>query len=224
VRIALLALALLALTALALLWLLPPPGPRRSAREKCRLDDVVPEFQFEEFHERFVRASPGAVDCAIRTVPADEIALFTALTWLRNPMRSFRPQGENILNPPPKKPVLDVALGSGFVLLADEPGREIVLGTLVARPSGARLWVPADVAERARHFAALEAPGFAKAAMNFRMEPRDGGCRLTTETRVFATDPATARAFARYWRVVHPGSALLRRTWLRAVAVRAERP
>jgi hypothetical protein len=108
-------------------------------------------------------------------------------------------------------------------MLSDEPGREIVLGTLVVRPRGARLAVPDDPAATARIFANLSAPGFAKAAMNFRIEPGpDGSCRVTTETRIFATDPATARRFATYWRFILPGSSLLRVTWLGAIAARAE--
>jgi hypothetical protein len=40
---------------------------------------------------------------------------------------------------------------------------------------------------------------------------------------VFATDPASCRRFAVYWRVIYPGSALIRRMWLRAIRLRAER-
>ena len=38
-----------------------------------------------------------------------------------------------------------------------------------------------------------------KAGMEFRLEPSGLGTRLTTETRVLATDPKTRRAFAAYW-------------------------
>jgi hypothetical protein len=118
----------------------------------------------------------------------------------------------------------DTALRSGFVLLAEEKDREIVLGTLVARPRGSRVALPADAAETSRRFAALSASGYAKAAMNFRVEPGENGFSLvTTETRVFSTDPKTARAFAVYWRFIYPGSALIRRMWLDAIAERAER-
>jgi hypothetical protein len=45
---------------------------------------------------------------------------------------------------------------------------------------------------------------------------------LETETRVLATGPRAKRAFAAYWLVVRPGSGLIRRELLRAVARRAE--
>ena len=61
--------------------------------------------------------------------------------------------------------------------------------------------------------------------MNFRVETRpDGDCDLTTETRVLATGPAAARRFAAYWRLIYPGSALIRRMWLLAIARRWKAP
>jgi hypothetical protein len=222
-RVQALAIFAAGILAVAIALLAPVPAARRNTRGPTRLDAFVPEFQFAEFHERLVRATPETIDAAIRSVPAEEIRLFRLLTWIRNPRLSGKAAPETILSPPRKAPILDVATRSGFVLLSDEPGREIVLGTLVVHPRGVRLAVPNDPAETGRRFAALSEPGYAKAAMNFRIEPRpDGTCRLTTETRIFAADARTARRFARYWRFVFPGSALLRVTWLDAIAARAE--
>jgi hypothetical protein len=39
---------------------------------------------------------------------------------------------------------------------------------------------------------------------------------------LYATDASTRRPFALDWRVIYPGSALIRRMWLRAIARRAE--
>ena len=66
-------------------------------------------------------------------------------------------------------------------------------------------------------FRSLERAGYAKAALSFLIERVPGGSLVTTETRVFATDPETRRRFAAYWRVIYPGSALIRRQWLRAI-------
>jgi hypothetical protein len=58
--------------------------------------------------------------------------------------------------------------------------------------------------------------------MNFVVTP-DGpnASTVSTETRVFASNAAARRQFAAYWRVIYPGSALIRRMWLRAIARRA---
>jgi hypothetical protein len=58
--------------------------------------------------------------------------------------------------------------------------------------------------------------------MNFVVTP-DGpnGSIVTTETRVFASSASACRRFAVYWRVIYPGSAIIRRMWLRAIERRA---
>ena len=130
--------------------------------------------------------------------------------------RLGRPGPEDILNAPEHLPILDVALGTSFVRLADDTERELVIGTTVIAPLGRPGPRTPD------EFRALTTPGFAAAAMNFRIEPdAAGGSLLATDTRVFATDPSTRRRFARYWSLIYPGSALIRRQWLAAVAKRA---
>jgi len=59
--------------------------------------------------------------------------------------------------------------------------------------------------------------------MNFRVEPiGDGRTRVSTETRVSATDDRGRRAFRRYWRFIAPGSALIRFEMLRLIKRAAE--
>lgn len=192
-----------------------PAREQRARSHLSFLDDVMPVWQFVEVHERVIAAPPDVVWRALREVTAGEIRFFTMLTTIR---RFGRSGPESMLNAPERKPLLDVALRSGFQLLAEQPPTEIVVGTMVVRPAGAKTRdiTPAE-------FIALSAGGYAKAAMNFRVEPRGTGTLLHTETRVFATDDASRRSFARYWRIIYPGSALIRRQWLRAVDKRATR-
>ena len=203
--------------------LLAAAGGRLPAREVrvevpgSRLDEFSPVYQFSERHTLEVEASPEHVFRAIRSVTADEILFFRALVWIR---RFGRPGRESILNAPERKPLIDVATSTTFLLLAEEADREIVIGTLVMAPRGFRPREHPSPEDYRR----LSAPGFAKAVMNFRIEPKGSGSLVWTETRVFATDPASRRRFAAYWRVIYPGSALIRRMWLRAIRVRAERP
>ncbi len=189
-----------------------------SGGERSRLDDFVPVCQFREFHEIRVHAPASAVFRAVKSVTAGEIRFFRLLTWIRSP-RLSRPRRESILAAPAEKPVLEVALHSGFLLLTEDTDRELVFGTILCgRPPRIRGAGP-------RVFAALDRPGFCKAAMNFRLREEPGGwVRLSTETRVFALGPSARRRFAIYWRVISPGSALIRRLWLAAIRRRAEDP
>ena len=192
-----------------------PAHEMRVAKPAMQLDEIVPICQFWESHESRVRASPARVYAAIKAVTASEIRLFRLLTWIRSPSLPGTKRREHILDAPADKPILQVALASGFLLLAEEPDREIVFGTLVCcgqapvrDPTG---------------FIALDRPGYAKAVMNFAVRGEgDGSSHLTTQTRVFATDAATRRRFAVYWRLIYPGSALIRRMWLEAIKERAE--
>lgn len=180
-----------------------------------RLDDFLPTYQFAEVHSIQIRAPRERVYRALTSVSAQEIFLFRTLTWIRSPRFPWRTSRESILAPSPQEPILAVALRSSFVLLAENKEREIVVGTIVCCGRG-------NVRD-AEAFARLGDPGYAKAAMNFVLtDEGEGVTRLTTETRVFATDTSTERRFATYWRVIYPGSALIRRMWLRAVKARAE--
>ena len=194
-----------------------PASEESIAARQLDLDDFIPVYQFHEFHKMRIHARGEDVFKAIKEVRANEIFLFRTLTWIR---RGGRSGPESILNAPENMPLLEVATRTSFLRLAEEPNREIVLGTLAAAPRGWRSKknpAPED-------FKALRAPGFALAAMNFRIEDSGpGAVLLTTETRVYATDTPTRRRFAAYWRVIYPGSALIRMMWLRAIKQRSEK-
>ncbi len=192
------------------------PAPlRRVEAERSALDHLMPAYQFSEFHDIRIRAAPAEAYRAVREVTADEIFLFRTLTWIRNPHLPGRGE-ENVLNAPGGKPILDVALRSGFRVLAEQPGREIVLATVV-------VWDGVSRIHTAEEFRRFDRPGNAISAINFLVRDDGGGwCTLSTETRVFATDARTHRWFARYWRMIYPGSSMIRYFWLRAIRKRAE--
>lgn len=192
-----------------------PATEDRSPGKVALIDAVMPVWQFSEVHVRHIDAPPERVWQALHETTAGDIRFFNLLTWIR---RFGRSGPESILNPPSQTPILEVALRSGFLRVAEEQFREIVLGTVVLAPPGAD-----GGSLTVNNFALLEGPGYAKAAMNFRINPDSaGGSVLHTETRVFATDDRSRRIFARYWRVIYPGSAIIRMEWLRAVGKRAE--
>ena len=194
-------------------WMLPAPETRVS-EFRTRLDEFMPVYQFHELHSTDVPGQCDKAYGAIQSVTADEILFCKTLVRIR---RFGRSTSANILNPPPDEPIIHLATRTSFLKLAEQPGRELVLGTLVLAPHG---WRPPAHATR-EDFKALHAPGFAVAAMNFLLVDEGvHACRVSTETRVYATDPTSCRRFAAYWRVMYPGSALIRRMWLRAIRKR----
>jgi hypothetical protein len=75
----------------------------------------------------------------------------------------------------------------------------------------------------AEDWRAATVPGTIKGAVNFRAEAIPGGSRLTTETRVKASDARARRRFRLYWLAIGPFSALIRRRWLAAATASAKR-
>jgi hypothetical protein len=182
------------------------------------LDAFMPTYQFSEVFEIPVHAPRDRIYRAILSVSADEIPLYRTLAWIR---RGAAEGPESVLNPPDGVPLVTVATRTSFVTLAEDAGRELVIGTVVIAPPGVRLALGSDPAS----FMALDQAGFAKAAIAFLVTPQsDGWAMLRTDTRVWATDPVSRDRFARYWRVIAPGSAITRLMWLRAIKVRAEAP
>ena len=101
----------------------------------------------------------------------------------------------------------------GFQRLAEEPGRELVVGA-VGKP-----WLPTGGLVRGADPRTFAEPGYALMALNVVYSDN----RLVTETRVRCTDPRSRLWFKLYWLLVGPFSALVRDDWLRAVKRRAQR-
>ena len=202
----------LATTGLAL----PAPYVLARAPHGGRLDEVMPRYQFVERHVTRVAAAPAAVDRALREVTADDIRSYRTLTWIG---RGGRRGPQGLLDAPRGEPILAVATRTGFRVVVDDPGREVILG--VAGPVSAEARAHARPGA-SRPFVA-EADGYASIVLDFHITADGrGGSVVSTETRVNAPDADTRRRFARYWRVIYPGSALIRRSWLAAVRRRAE--
>ena len=187
------------------------------------LDDLLPVYDFREVHATVVRAAPERAFRAIEELTPAEIPLVGALLGLRAlPARLTRRGRLARRGLDARKPFLAQMLDAGFVPLGEEPGRELVVGTI------GRFWElsggAAPAIGDARAFAAFDRPDYAKAMLNFTVGERpQGGAVIRTETRIAIPDPAARRKFGRYWRVIYPGSALIRRVWLRAIKRRAER-
>jgi hypothetical protein len=178
------------------------------------LDEFLPDYDFNEVHSTRSSAPPGELLAAARALTSREVPLARALMALRTlPARLSGRHRET------DSPIVDGFLRGGFVLLAERPD-ELVLGGV------GRFWQPSATVKRvtAEEFATFGEPGWAKTAFNFEARAAPGGGTvLTTETRIKGTDEAARRSFRRYWRVIHPGSAAIRRAWLRAIRLKAER-
>jgi hypothetical protein len=181
-----------------------------------RLDNHLPEFDFVERHRTRVAAPPDRAIAAARALTMRDVPLFLLLMAIRDLPQLFVPGGRRVSL---DEPVRDQFVEAGFAVLTDGED-ELVMGGV------GRFWRldggvrPVTAAE----FTAFDEPGYAKVALNTTVEPLGDGTLLRTQTRIHCTDEAARRAFGRYWRLVGPGSDVIRRALLRAARRRAERP
>jgi hypothetical protein len=190
------------------------------------LDALIAEPEFSEHHQCTVAAASATTYGAVRAVTALEVRSLVPLMALRILPIAIRHPGRlggtvsEGLRTVGSRPAVEQLLAGGFVELAERAGQEYVVGAI------GRFWTLSDSApvqlSGQREFVDFDRAGYAKGALNFIVEPSPGGSRLSTETRIVTTSPDARRAFGRYWRLVEPGSALIRRSWLAAIRRRAE--
>jgi hypothetical protein len=184
------------------------------------IDDWLPRFDEAEVHSTEIAAPPAAVEAALRGLCAGDLRLTRLLMGLRTLPGRLASRGAHY--PRPDRALIDGLLAAGFVVLAERPGEQLVVG-VVGRPWQLR-GDGLDAIDGPDGFSDYRRPGSVRAAMDFTLEPAGRGTRLGTETRIAGTDAAGTRTFRRYWRVVSPGSALIRRDLLRAVRASAAAP
>jgi hypothetical protein len=174
---------------------------------KTLLDEVLPEFDFRSRHARRVAATPERVAEAVNSFRLGGAAsLLMRIRGLHIPSGSIR----------------DLLTGSGFTVLAERPGVEMVAGTtgqFWALREQAHMEAPLDL----RAFRAFDRPGWAQGAISLRIERlQSGSTDLITETRVRCADDTARRRFAIYWLFIKVFSGWLRRDFLRRIARIAE--
>jgi hypothetical protein len=179
------------------------------------LDRFMPEYDVVERHGIRVAAPPEVTLTAACEQDLFHIPLVRAIFKARELLLRAAPDDR-----PKPRGLLAETLALGWGVLAEVPGREIVVGA-VTKP-----WEPNPTFQALRpdDFAAFAEPGFVKIAWTLRADPLDAdGSRFRTETRAMATDATSRARFRRYWWLVSPGIALIRRLSLRPVKREAER-
>jgi hypothetical protein len=178
------------------------------------IDRFLPDYDVVEHHAVDIDAP---VDDAYRAVKELDLArspVVLALLFARGLPHLFTGAVK-----PKRRLGLDEIVESGFVVLAEEPGRELVLGIV------GKFWQLSSGVHRIEpdEFIGFGAPGFAKAVWNFVVSTRTGGgSRVETETRVVSTDDDARRQFSRYWWLIGRFSALIRRIVLDQIKRDAE--
>jgi hypothetical protein len=187
----------------------------RGGKRDPLLDRFIPSYEVAERHEIRVAAPAMITYAAAREMDLHHSQLVRAIFRGRELLMRAQPTGERR-----PQPLLDEVLALGWGVLAEEPGLEIVVGT-VTQPWEANVSFhslpPAE-------FAAFQKPGHAKIVWTLAVKPLGPAESVfCTETRVATTDRYARERFRRYWAVFSPGILLIRRQSLRLVRADAER-
>jgi hypothetical protein len=173
----------------------------------------MPAFSLRQVDRVAVTASPAHAYAAARTLDMSQVGFVHLLFQLRVlPDRiAARIRGQSYL-PLLSSGIDDITRpGSGFLVLGEEPGREVVVGAV------GKFWQPAIeyASVTPAGFLAFDRPGFGKLAWCIRVDPREGGGSwVGFELRVGATDAASLARFQHYWWIIGRFSHAIRRSFL----------
>lgn len=185
--------------------LLPRPDAVRS--EHLLLDGAIDAVYERVRRADFMRA--WRESAAVRV-------LFAARGVGEHVVSAAAGRGRPAEPPPPESMRLaDLPAHGEWVLLGEDPPREIAFGAIGRFWSGETAWEQIEAAQ----FAGFDRPGFARIACDFSLRPYGAGRTLVSyECRTQATDPAARTGFLRYWRPLSPFIGVVLRSQLRVVA------
>ncbi|HWK88795.1 MAG TPA: hypothetical protein VNP72_02335 [Longimicrobium sp.] len=190
----------------------PPTSPAGRVAEML-IDGWMGDYHFAERHALRVAAPPERVYAAARRLDFRGSWVIGALYALRSLPALLARRGRAREGSPLATTGDELLRSGGFVMLEEEPPRELVMGLV------GRFWKPSGglVPVTPEGFRAFAQPGYAVAAWNFTVAGEGHGSLLATETRVRCTDDAARRRFRPYWTLIRPFSGLIRMEILRSV-------
>ena len=179
------------------------------------LDQFMSEYEVAERHRVRVAAPAAITLSAAAHVDLQQSRIVRAIFKARELVLGAEPDAA-----PQPKGLLAQMTSLGWRVLAEKPGREIVVGA-VTQP-----WLP-NVVFRGlapEEFRAFREPGYVKIIWTLRADPvGDTESIFRTETRVTTTDPTARAKFRWYWARFSPGIVLIRRLLLGPLRTDAER-
>jgi len=191
-----------------------PSRARPDERDEL-LDRFMPAYDVVDRYHVAV-AAPAAQALAVAgEMDLSDVVVVRAVFKARELILGAAPD----TRPRPRGLLADVR-SLGWVVLAERPGREIVVGA-VTQPWEANVTFRSVSAER---FAAFNEPDYVKIVWTLRADAiGDRVSIFRTETRAVATDASARAKFRRYWAFLSPGIILIRRMMLGQVKAEAER-
>lgn len=176
------------------------------------IDEWLPSYEVATHHHIEIDAPIEVAYRAVRGLDFSDSSLARWIVWIRNVPAQLR--GEQGLGL-----TLDDLLDLGFILLADEPPHEMVLGFV------GQFWTASGNLKKLKReeFQEFDEPGCVKAVMNFALTRLDDErTLLETDSRALCLDEASRQKFRRYMFFTNRLRGVLRWSLLRSCKRRAE--
>jgi hypothetical protein len=204
-------------SSVSLLW---PVKIKRSS-SNLKLDGILQEYAFAEFHEVSVSAAPEITKKYFKITGINDIPAARLLMKIRGIAKDYEevgPERETDVTP---SGIVSTPDFDFFMVAPDEWIMVMILKSSMMAP-GNKTSDPPEISSL-EQFMAFDLTGYVKVAANFRFTEKPGGMTtLTTETRVAGNTFCDSRIFGYYWRIIYPGSAIIRRVWLNTIKKRSE--
>lgn len=180
---------------------------------KQKIDSIMPYYSFNEYHEVIIQASPEKVKAVLKTMKVRDIPIVDLLMRIRG-LPADKEEKEKLTQ---------INQNEGTFRTPDFNYFEVDSTELIALllvKTSAKTDTPKI--KSIQQFLDFDKTGYIKVALNFRIIPLgDGRTLVTTETRNHGLAPNDRNIFGRYWKVIYPGSAIIRRLWLDTLAKKA---
>ena len=184
------------------------------SQTNLKLDALLPDYSFNEYHDLRINASPEDVKHALQTTGVGDIPAVHLLLKIRG--IGDKDLNHKVADNKPAQKTFSTPDFNFFIADSTEFISVMILKASAKTP-------PPEVTT-AEQFMAFNEPGYVKVAFNFRFIGLENGQTLvSTETRNYAITKEDGRIFGRYWRIIYPGSAIIRRLWLDTLAEKAEK-
>lgn len=186
------------------------------------IDRYLPTYDVTEVCETSLRAPADVTYAAMRETDLADPVVNVLFALRELPQRlTRRMRGAKPPAAAPRITFGNIAQGlPGWVLLDEDPGVELLLGSVGRFWRRDYGWRPVPSGE----FIPFHEPGYAKLALSLLVLPSAAGRTiLRYEARTATTDDAARRWFRRYWRLIRPGVSLVMRRALRRIKLEAER-
>lgn len=201
--------------------LLSPVKKRSSSTSNQKIDDLMPVYAFNEIHEVEINASPEKAKQVLQTTGVKDIPAARLLMKIRGIADDDLDMSDRAANNIAGSETISTPDFNFFVISPDEWITVMILKSVIIT-NNSHQPKPPEI-KSLEQFVAFNEPGYIKVTVNFRfISNGNGKTLLTTETRNCGIMPKDNRIFGYYWRIIYPGSAIIRRVWLDTIKKRTE--